>query len=463
MGDLAKAVGASFRDKEKFISGVGRHLLTQQESDRRSDCIHPSEASHKDWCIRSAYYRIAGYEPEPIPVSLAFKLVFETGHEAHHKWQKWAWEMGILRGLWECLFCDLKWEDVSPWQCPRCEMGRDLIRYREVPVENGEYLIAGNADGDVFWLDEWTYIEVKTIGTGTVRYEAPQLIEQHTYRHIDDNGKERTGVDWLALWNAIRRPFPAHLRQGSIYCFCGGRDKIRFIYDPKFITAHPKEFEIKFNPDVIVDILDECLKVKNALEAQRPPKRPMWAEPKCKTCKECPFQKACYDNQRHNSRTVRSTNSGQEGAGEKNLYLPKRPAGYDLPRLPTNLTDMDDASVMELLVKFTRYQDYMAGQLAQAEIDEHAAEHMLEVAKAKHLVEGWAGPSADRVAVSKAKALLDKDVEKCEEAFAVKKARRKLLNVMVETCARDAAVVSREITRQTGNAPVNRRVDRFTP
>jgi CRISPR/Cas system-associated exonuclease Cas4 (RecB family) len=297
--DLSKILGATYRDKDKLVSGVARHLMkTEEDTDRRSDCIHPSEASHEGWCPRSTYYRIIGTPAEIQPRKLAFEMAFETGHDAHRKWQHWFWDMGLLKGVFACLNCDLRWWDQSPQFCQRCEVGRNLLYYAEVPVKNEEYLLFGNADGDVVREGGSVLIEIKTIGTGTIRIEAPKLQERYTYTHTDEDGKTHTGVDWYALWSGIRRPFPSHLRQGMVYCFCYDRKEIIYIYDPKFITAYPKEFEIKFNRLFIEDILDECLKVKSAIDKQRPPKRPMWADETHASCKACPYYSVCYGIER---------------------------------------------------------------------------------------------------------------------------------------------------------------------
>lgn len=296
VSELTKALAATYRDKDKLTQQVARHLVRQLEvTDRRSDVIHPSEVSHEGWCPRATYYRISGVPAAPEPRKLAFEMAFETGHDAHRKWQHWFWDMGLLKGVFHCNNCDLYWWDQSPTACIRCETGKELLRYAEVPVSSPEYLLYGNADGDVVKTDGTsTLIEVKTIGTGTIRIEAPQLQKRYTYTHTDDEGKVHTGVDWYALWQGIRRPFPSHLRQGMIYCFCYDRKEIVYIYDPKFITAYPKEFEIKLRMDLIQDVLDECIKVKNGLEKQRAPKRPMWAGEAVTACKHCPYHETCY-------------------------------------------------------------------------------------------------------------------------------------------------------------------------
>ena len=299
--EFAKTIGEGFKDKNKLTTQVSRHLMKEEVSDRRSDCIHPSEASHEHWCPRSTYYRIAGYEAVQAPRSLSMEMVFETGHDAHRKWQTWFREMGVLNGDWRCRVCSKVWSGVSPTSCPRCESGGHLIDYAEFPVSNDDYLLAGQSDGDVIRPDGTsTLIEIKTIGTGTVRYDAPSLMAKYSYHHFDDSGKIRTGVDWQALWNGIKRPFSSHLRQGMIYCFCSGRDEITYIYDPKFITAHPKEFSVKYDRVHIEGILEQCLTVKDGLEKQSPPDRPDWAEKSCRTCSTCPFKKECYGNDANN-------------------------------------------------------------------------------------------------------------------------------------------------------------------
>ena len=150
---LAKTIGQGFRDKDKVVSRVSRFLMHERgkadpgaEHHRRG--IYPSEMAKGDaWCGRATYYRLMGAPREDLPLSLAMELVFEEGNYAHNKWQNWLWWMGVLWGTWQCRWCGLVWEDTSPYECPRCEVGMDLIKYREVPFSNDEYMIVGRADG----------------------------------------------------------------------------------------------------------------------------------------------------------------------------------------------------------------------------------------------------------------------------------------------------------------------------
>ena len=335
---LAKTLGQGFRDKDTLVSQITRHIQHApdlNDEDRNPYCIHPSEAAKGDaWCTRATYYRMTDAPADPAPRKLAFEMVFERGHDAHNKWQTWLWEMDLLWGMWECLYCDLYWWDKSPYECPRCESGRKRIRYREVPVSSEEYLLAGQADG---LIDR--PIEVKSIGPGTVRIEAPALLKKYSYEHTDDEGKKHTGTDWYQLWQGIRRPWPSHIRQGMIYCFCAGWKSMTFIYDPKFLTAWPKEFEVKFRKDLIEDTLEQCLTIKNALEKGRPPKRPMWANQSHASCKACPYRGTCYAKRGdrrpgEEARSAEYRSEGEAGEGEPRSTRPSKvrysesPAGH---------------------------------------------------------------------------------------------------------------------------------------
>jgi hypothetical protein len=127
--------------------------------------------------------------------------------------------------------------------------------------------------------------------------------------------------------------------------------------------------------------------------------------------------------------------------------------------LPTNLTDYDDPAIMELLAALTKWQDYASGVLVLIEIDETSAKARLDVAMARFTV---AAEKGETVTLTKAKALLDPAMAEIKDELATLTAQRKAHEVMVEVFARDAAVVSREITRRTSSAGPNNRADRYT-
>lgn len=274
---LAKAVGATFRDN-KLTTRTARHVIQAGDSGKHRTGIYPAEMSHSDRCSRAIHYRLTGVTPAPQPLSIVSERIFDFGNISHSWWQKQWWEMGILRGVFFCMACELTWEDTSPYSCPRCDMSRHMLEYREVPFRSETYGVVGRADAD---LTTDGLIEIKTIGVGSIRFEAPHLVEKH-------------GTDWDALWRDIKHPFPSHRKQGALYCYFLKRDQITFIYDPKFVSAAPKEFVVKFRKDYIDDILQECVEINQRVELKRTPHRPEWAAKDHKTCQRCPFRKTCY-------------------------------------------------------------------------------------------------------------------------------------------------------------------------
>ena len=108
-------------------------------------------------------------------------------------------------------------------------------------------------------------IEIKTIGDG-----------QHSVGSPAPDREVRPGLGH-ALEN-IKHPFPSHRKQGMLYCHFLERDTIKFIYDPKFVSAAPKEFVVKYNHSIIEDILKECVAINTDVSTARAPNRPDWAE-----------------------------------------------------------------------------------------------------------------------------------------------------------------------------------------
>jgi hypothetical protein len=169
-----------------------------------------------------------------------------------------------------------------------------------------------------------------------------------------------------------------------------------------------------------------------------------------------------------------STSSSEEVAAsvaararlaKKKLLLPRRPR-YGIPELPADLTEINDETLMQIFSELTRWQDYAARCLAEAEIDEQAAESMLDFVTAKLQIQNWdeaENKSTARVAIAKARATVDPLVQEWKEKTATARATRKLTGVMAETLARDCAVLSREISRRIGREPGERRVGRWNP
>lgn len=255
----------------------------ERNSKRDTLHLHPSEISKKDWCPRSSWYKIKGYEEAPENLSFNRLNVFEEGHAIHNKWQTWLWQAGVLYGNWFCETCGNKWEALAPDTCPGCS--DTCITYREFPIHNDRYRLLGHADGVIDDSVGRALLEIKSVGLGTVRWENKSLYNAFTSGEISFND----------IWKNIKRPFSSHIRQGSLYMYCTGIHTIIFVYEWK-PTQEVKEFIVEYQPEVIHDVLNGCELVLDCLERDSVPHRPMWANsPAANGCKFCPYKKICWE------------------------------------------------------------------------------------------------------------------------------------------------------------------------
>lgn len=275
--------------------------------------LHPSEISKKDWCPRSSWYVIRSQDPKQESYNFQRLNIFAEGNTIHDKWQTWLHEEEILEGMWFCRECQHKWWALSPGACIAC--GSPFFVYQEVPIEDPEHLILGHADGLIADNRGKALIEIKSVGLGTLRFDAPEILAPYS--------KGQISLD--ELWKSIRKPFPSHLRQINLYMHATGIHDAVVIYEFK-PTQAVKEFEIRFNEELISGILAGCTSVKSALEGGQSPMRPIWAEsPESKGCKNCPFNATCWgthdedspvgDGSRNGEVHVEVQSSSKAGAG----------------------------------------------------------------------------------------------------------------------------------------------------
>jgi hypothetical protein len=158
------------------------------------------------------------------------------------------------------------------------------MTYREIPLVDADLNIAGHADGWVKGLGDDFLIEIKSIGTGTIRMEAPSLLYD---------------TDLQGAWKQVRRPFPTHLRQGRLYLELARRmadagildsapSEIVFIYELKMDQSY-KEFVVQADSEHIAPVLDTAAEITAAVRAGVVPECSINPERGCKSCK--PFDK----------------------------------------------------------------------------------------------------------------------------------------------------------------------------
>ncbi len=315
----ALKVRAEVRKQNSVLLGdIQTHVVKEVARDnvnRRADIIHPSEMAKPDWCPRATCYRILGEIPVPEAIGYGTASIFETGNTAHTKWQRWLAQMGRLYGSWWCHVCRHSMLAISPVSCENCGDSFGL-EYREVPLDGEErYLVAGHADGAV--LDINSLIEIKTIGTGTIRIEEPELVRKHTKKTVDG----KTVLDLDSLWNGIKRPFPSHRRQGQIYLHLANKsglpvDRIVFLYENK-ANQQPKEFSIAYDPDVTAELFETARDIKFAVADGIVLDRPEGYDQTKAPCKKCPFANLCWgeDNNGQDDHAQRDTGDGAAEPG----------------------------------------------------------------------------------------------------------------------------------------------------
>lgn len=314
-----------------LLGDVQQHAVkrAQEDTSRRPDVIHPSEMAKSDWCPRQTAYRIRGLEPSDPKKVHGYQMltIFQEGHDVHSKWQTWLGEMGRLWGQWECRVCghtdlgvpdsleifgyamsDSKYEHEHVWD------------YKEVPLDAEEqWLIEGHADGAV--PDIESFIEVKTIGLGTIRMEEPSLVSQYTVKTTDD----KSVVDVDSLWKGIKRPFKSHRKQAAIYLAIADHlgwpyRQMVFVYENKG-NQQTKEFVVPFDRELAEELIDTAKDVKWAVETQNELPRPEGFRKDRKPCTECPWRTWCYAGE------DATTSEQQDSAPE-----PDPPDGVRVPR-----------------------------------------------------------------------------------------------------------------------------------
>lgn len=258
----------------RLIGEVERHLLKQPREDRSTTVLHPSEIIKSDWCHRYSYYLLTGGEPKTEKPSLRLQNIFDEGHAIHAKWQKRFQDMKVLYGKFQCMNCKHFVTDISPSNCVECNS--TLIEYKEVSLRDESLRISGHTDGWIKGLGNDCLIEIKSIGAGTLRFEAPELL-------YDADG------DVTKAWRNIRRPFRGHLLQGQMYLELAHRmygdaapKEIVFLYELKADQDY-KEFTVKADYEIVSRIFFNAEKVIKAVEKEVMPDCNVSPE----GCKQC--------------------------------------------------------------------------------------------------------------------------------------------------------------------------------
>lgn len=138
---------------------------------------------------------------------------------------------------------------------------------------------------------------------------------------------------------------------------------------------------------------------------------------------------------------------------------------FDLPRLPSNIGELNDDKLMEMFTQYTGWQNYVTIQLAQAEVEEERCEARLELFKAKGMALNWEldEDKDKKVTVARARMLSSPEYQHLQDEYLTAYAKRKVTTAISSGCERSAALVSRELSRRIGQAGGERRQGRWMP
>jgi hypothetical protein len=275
-----KAFLATSKRETRLMGAVERHVLSRPFDDRDMSYIHPSDIIKDDWCALAQYHALKGNYVETRDKPTArLASIFAEGHTIHAKWQNWFREMGVLYGMWHG-------PTGKGWDLSSNNVDIE-DEYLEVPLRSDKHMMRGHADGWIKGLSDDCLIEIKSLGSGGIRMEAPAVMEQ-----ADGNVE--------IAWKNIKTPFRSHQLQGQVYLhLChlmleeglldSAPKEIVFIYELKANQEY-KEFVVAYNPEFTKDIFDKALDVAWAAQNDRPPLCSINIEKGCKRC--APFQEA---------------------------------------------------------------------------------------------------------------------------------------------------------------------------
>lgn len=256
----------------KIRTGTGEILPLVKEQmlldsvlpgDRNISVLHVSDLVHKDTCSRAVTARILGLELPGKQFSFQRENVFDEGNTIHRKWQQRMRRTLKLQGQWKCLICGRTEPGYEPgpyWKmCIRSGV-KHLWEYDEIPLYWEPLLLSGHADGGI----GTAIIEIKSVGAGTLRYEAPSLLAANTIR---SGGRDILDLD--QIWADIKRPFPSHIRQGNLYCWLAAQlgmpyDHMVFLYECKW-NQQVREFTIEPSAGITAPLIRKAAAIAAAV------------------------------------------------------------------------------------------------------------------------------------------------------------------------------------------------------
>lgn len=133
----------------------------------------------------------------------------------------------------------------------------------------------------------------------------------------------------------------------------------------------------------------------------------------------------------------------------------------EMPRLPWDLGDLSDKTLMDLFNEFTIWQGYVGFQVAKAEIEEDEVESQLSFEESKYIVLNTPADGKGVVRAAKERRITP-EVNRLRALVLETKALRKMTETLYANMERATFVLSRELSRRIGLAPAQGRLHNRT-
>ena len=145
---------------------------------------------------------------------------------------------------------------------------------------------------------------------------------------------------------------------------------------------------------------------------------------------------------------------------EQNINMWPEQSGQ--PQMPKDISLLDSDELSSLFTELTAWSNFVAGQLAAAQVDEYVLNKKKDSLEAKlFLDKDNSKVKGERVTLIKAQVAADERVMDLEDQVMHAYAYRKMVEVISDNFERDVALVSREITRRTNDFRATRK-DKFS-
>lgn len=128
-----------------------------------------------------------------------------------------------------------------------------------------------------------------------------------------------------------------------------------------------------------------------------------------------------------------------------------RPEG-DQVTLPDDITDISSEQLGNLFTRLTAWTDYIASQVAMAQLEERAALRKKDLTENTMLIKRMgAQAKGERITAIKAEVSIHPEIIALDNDYEEKYAYRKLVEMLLNNHERDLSLVSREITRRSND------------